>query len=69
MSNIMGIKDSKSREHVLRQPLNDVIARGVATGASNEEILEGIMRTLDQQKMISYCSKDELSVLNPAGRV
>ena len=69
MSNIVGTKDSKSREHVLRQPLNDVIARGVATGASNEEILEGIMRTLDQQKMIAYCSKEELSVLNPAGRV
>lgn len=65
----MGAKDSKTREHVLRQPLKDVIAHAVAAGASNEEILEGIMRTLDQQKMISYCSKDELSILSPAGRV
>ena len=65
----MGTKDSKTREHVLRQPLKDVITRAVATGASNEEILEGIMRTLDQQKMISYSPKDELSILSPCGRV
>jgi predicted transcriptional regulator len=46
-----------------------MIKTAMAAGANNDELLEGIMRTLDQQKMISYCSKDELSILSPAGRV
>jgi predicted transcriptional regulator len=65
----MGTKDSKTREHVLRQPLSDIIKSAMANGANTEELLEGIMRTLDQQKMISYCSKTELSILSPSGRV
>lgn len=65
----MGTKDSKTREHVLRQPLSEMIKTAMAAGANNEELLEGIMRTLDQQKMISYCSKDEISILSPSGRV
>lgn len=69
VSSIVSIKNNKSREHIIRQPIKDVLANGIEKGLSNEQILDGIMRTLDQQKMISYCSKDELSVLTPAGRV
>jgi hypothetical protein len=41
-----------------------MIKTAMAAGANNDELLEGIMRTLDQQKMISYCSKDEISILS-----
>lgn len=65
----MGTKNSKTREHVIRQPLNDAITRAMATGSSNAELLEEVMRTLEQQRMIAYSPKDELALLSPTGRV
>lgn len=65
----MGAKDSKNGEHVLKAPLGIAISQAVKTGASPSEILESVMKTLDQQKMISYSSKDDMPLLSPSGRV
>ena len=65
----MGAKDSKNREHVIRAPLEAAISEAVTSGLSTDGILESVLKTLDQQRMISYSSKEDMPILGPTGRV
>lgn len=56
-------------EHVIKTPMHIAINNAVKSGASANEIVETVMRTLDQQKMISYSSGNDIALLSPAGRV
>jgi len=65
----MGENIRQNKEHVLREPLKDAIEEALKDGGSIDSLLEGVMRTLDQQKMISYNSEDDILLLSAAGRV
>jgi DNA-binding transcriptional ArsR family regulator len=65
----MGEKNKQSREHVLRGPLQEAINAALSEGGGVEKLLEGVMRTLDQQKMISYNPDGGVSLLSASGRV
>ncbi len=57
------------REHMLREPLEQTIKEAMQSGVSSSDVVESVLKALDMQKMIMYSSKDEISLLTPAGRV
>jgi predicted HTH transcriptional regulator len=65
----MGENNKQNKEHVLREPLKDAIKAVLENGGSVDNLLEGVMRTLNQQKMISYNSEDDILLLSASGRV
>lgn len=65
----MGTNNEKKRDHELRGPLESTIASAVGNNADVAKITDMVLRTLDQQKMISYSPTSEISLLSPAGRV
>lgn len=57
------------REHVLREPLEQSIRAALESGSSSSDVVETVLKTLNSQRMIMYSSKDEISLITPAGRV
>jgi len=57
------------REHMLREPLEQTIKEAMKSGVSSSDVVESVLKALDMQKMIMYSSKDEISLITPAGRV
>ena len=57
------------REHVLREPLEQSIRAAIESGSSSSDVVETVLKTLSSQRMIMYSSKDEISLITPAGRV
>lgn len=57
------------REHVLREPLEQSIKAALESGSSSSDVVESVLKTLSSQRMIMYSSKDEISLITPAGRV
>ena len=54
------------REHVLRRPLTAAIE---SAGSDPDDIAEAVLKSLDEQRIISYAPRDTLAILPPAGRV
>ena len=65
----MDINNQKKNDHQLRGQLESSIASVADSNANVSQITEMVLRTLDQQRMISYSPKSELSLLSPTGRV
>lgn len=56
------------RDHVLRRSLEEAL-EAIANGAEVGDVVTGMLRTLDQQRMISYAPSGSLGLLSTHGRV
>lgn len=56
------------RDHVLRRSLEEAL-EAIANGAEVSDVVTGMLRTLDQQRMISYAPSGSLGLLSTHGRV
>jgi hypothetical protein len=54
------------RNHVLRRPLEKAIESSGLEDSS--ELVEVVLKTLDEQRVIAYSSNDTLAILTAAGR-
>ena len=57
------------RDHVLRQPLEKVVAKAVADNAGTAQIVEAILSELDEQNLIYYKPRNAMNLFTPSGRV
>ena len=57
------------RDHVLRQPLERVVAKAAADNADTTKIVEAILAELDEQNLIYYKPRNAMNLFTPAGRV
>jgi len=57
------------RDHVLRQPLEKVVAQAIANNADVKELVESILLELDEQNLITYAAKSKVNLFTPAGRL
>ena len=60
---------SNQRDHILRRPLEAVVADSLNSRLSPEEMTENILRTLSDHKVIQYAPKGTLAFLTTTGRV
>lgn len=57
------------RDHVLRQPLERIVARAIIDGAETAQIVESVLTELDEQNLIYYKPRNAMNLFTPAGRV
>jgi uncharacterized membrane protein len=57
------------RDHVLREPLEKVVAKAVAANEETSQIVEAILAELDEQNLIYYKPRNAMNLFTPSGRV
>lgn len=57
------------RDHVLRQPLERIVARAISDNAETAQIVESVLTELDEQNLIYYKPRNTMNLFTPAGRV
>lgn len=57
------------RDHVLREPLEKVVAQAIANNANTKELVESILLELDEQHLIAYTPRSKVNLFTPAGRL
>lgn len=57
------------RDHVLREPLEKVVAQAIANNAETKELVETILLELDEQNLIAYTPRTKVNLFTPAGRL
>jgi len=57
------------RDHVLREPLEKVVAQAIANNAKTKELVETILLELDEQNLIAYTPRTKVNLFTPAGRL
>jgi len=57
------------RDHVLREPLEKVVAQAIANNTNTKELVETILLELDEQNLIAYTPRTKVNLFTPAGRL